>query len=271
MKFLNYFTVQVGNWFGIPLKLHWSWFLFMFFICWFNPYFGLITFVSFIFVIYHEYGHALTAKYFGIKCKEIEVYPIGGIAKIAIRADKSKEEFWITLMGPMVNFLFAIIFFILLILASYNQILFFAWFLGFYLNSVLFLFNLLPILPMDGGRLLRSFLTYVIGDFFTASYYSFVIAEIFCFILLFLSFYYQLWSMAIVIFVMFFFSKIEWENVKILKMDYIVIEEIFKNSDEQKKIEICEAIQTPSIKQLMQEAIAEGLTEEETWKKLRNC
>jgi Zn-dependent protease len=104
-------------------------------------------------VVFHEYSHALTAKYYGYQTTSISIWPFAGLASIDMNAVKAKEEFWITVNGPLMNlgialFLFPIVY------CWPNEILIAIM----QLNCLLVGFNMLPIYPMDGGRIFRSFL-----------------------------------------------------------------------------------------------------------------
>jgi Zn-dependent protease len=125
----------------------------------------LFTLVLFACVVMHEFGHALTARRFGIKTRDITLYPIGGVAKLERMPEKPSEEFWVTVAGPAVNFTICAFLFILLTLSGANltagsMSLSDGSFLQrlMYLNIWLGFFNLLPAFPMDGGRILRSLL-----------------------------------------------------------------------------------------------------------------
>ena len=115
-------------------------------------------------LLLHELGHALTARRYGIKTREIKMFFLGGVAMMERSPRVPRQELFITIAGPLVNFVIAGILFPLLLLFSNdrpsaeqpiaNGV------LGFLLaiNLVFGLFNLLPGFPMDGGRILRSLL-----------------------------------------------------------------------------------------------------------------
>jgi Zn-dependent protease len=128
---------------------------------------GLVLIV-FVCVVLHEYGHALTAQRFGINTRDITLLPIGGVASLERMPEDPKQEFWITVAGPMVNLVIAGLAFVVIALSgvtlffsdlllgatSWTAVLSFI----FVANLSLFLFNLIPAFPMDGGRILRSLL-----------------------------------------------------------------------------------------------------------------
>lgn len=127
-------------------------------------------FLCYFFVLLHEYGHSLTAKYFGYKVDKIMLYPFSGMACIDGTFYKvPKHEFYITLAGPAVNLVLAIIGLILFRFYSSQGLLELVE-----INWTIFCFNIfIPILPMDGGRILRSFLTVLFkNDFWKSTVWS---------------------------------------------------------------------------------------------------
>jgi stage IV sporulation protein FB len=164
-------TLQIGTVLGIPIRIHVTFVLLLF---WFgfaatsrgeSPV-RAVVFLLLLFacVALHELGHAAMAQRFGVRTGEIVLYPIGGIARLE-SIPQGTAELLIALAGPAVNVVLAALIAGLLVALGLPLVpASVAVLEGSLLhqllaaNMTLFLFNLIPAFPMDGGRVLRALL-----------------------------------------------------------------------------------------------------------------
>jgi len=163
---------------GIRVYLHWSFLLLVGYVAFLGynagkdlpailVMLGMVLMV-FMCVVLHEFGHALTAQYYGIGTRDITLLPIGGVASLERMPEEPRKEFWITVAGPAVNLLIAAIALAVMLVSGVPLVVpkdllsVSHWsdvpMMLLVMNMWLFLFNLVPAFPMDGGRILRSVL-----------------------------------------------------------------------------------------------------------------
>ena len=105
----------------------------------------------------HELAHALTARAFGYRTRDITLSLLGGCASLIALPRKASQEFLTALAGPAMSFLLAGAAFAALVFAPIENVWLFRLLnYAMWMNVMLGAFNLLPGFPMDGGRIFRS-------------------------------------------------------------------------------------------------------------------
>ncbi len=163
--------------FGIRVRVHFTFLLLLVWIAVLAPdsgssawLLGLVVVGLLASVIVHELGHALTARRYGIETREIVLTPIGGVARLD-GYPQGAAELAIAAAGPLLNLGLATVLFFGLVVAGLPP-----WGAGavvdlgsalqwlLFGNLCLFALNLLPAFPLDGGRILRSALSFFLGQ-----------------------------------------------------------------------------------------------------------
>ena len=166
MKMVNN-ALSIGKVMGIPIRLHISLLIVLPYIMTFfttpNMFFRLLGAVGiFVSVALHELGHSVVAQAKGSYILEIVLYPFGGAAKIANIPKRPMDEILVALAGPAVSVLLGILGiaagFVILTANPESNPGSLILELGA-INAGLFIFNIFPVFPMDGGRVLRAILT----------------------------------------------------------------------------------------------------------------
>ncbi len=194
-------SLKIFTWLGIPVFLHWTFGLIFLYILWHAQSENLgtvetiwltVLFMSlFLCVLLHEYGHAIAARRYGVKTRDIVLMPIGGVARLERMPEKPFQEFVVAIAGPAVNVVIAILLFVVVSFTveegSFGEMLLsavqtrnigeeiatesgylmsptahFFIYLAF-TNVVLVIFNMIPAFPMDGGRVFRALLSMWLG------------------------------------------------------------------------------------------------------------
>jgi Zn-dependent protease len=156
--------------FGIPVQISPYWFLIagVFVLLYANDLAGTLSggtryvvaavFVVLLFgsVLVHELSHSVVARGYGLPVRRILLYPLGGVSEIEREPQTPGREFTVSAAGPFLSFVLAAIGFGLMKLVPQGTI---GWVIVSqfrWANLVVGFFNLLPGLPLDGGRMLRA-------------------------------------------------------------------------------------------------------------------
>src|SRR4030043_2060313 len=168
--------ISIGKAFGIPLRLHYSWFIVFVLITWSLTYnflqiyshwglaisivAGVVTSLLFFgSVLAHELLHSVVAQAAGIPIHSITLFIFGGVSQMVEEPKKPQVEFRMALAGPLTSLVLGGIFLAIWYwLGDLSELLKAIRFWLGWINIALAGFNLIPGFPLDGGRVLRSLL-----------------------------------------------------------------------------------------------------------------
>ena len=173
--------VPIGKYFGIPVRLHWSWFIIFGLVTYFlamdfrdlynwsttaNWLIAAITSILFFAsVLAHELAHSRVAQAAGMQVSAITLFIFGGVSQLTQEPGKPGTEFRMAIAGPATSLVLGGIFLAIYFTTrnSIEPLAGISFWLG-YINLILAAFNMIPGFPMDGGRVLRSILWWRSGN-----------------------------------------------------------------------------------------------------------
>ena len=153
-------------------------------------YLNLIVFT--LLILFHEFGHYMIARLFGIKVLKIIVYPYGGRC---VLEDFINRDLYIELLVAMAGVIFQFLFYsIIFLFFKIGYIRGYVMNLFTLYNNQMIFFNLLPIYPLDGGRIVQLFLCFCFPYYFAN-----LICVVFSFIVIIVFFLYLVYSFVFII------------------------------------------------------------------------
>ncbi len=175
--------IRIGRFRGIEIFLHWSWFIIFFLLLWvviqffkvnvqspaprYIPVAVVTTFLFFLSVLLHEMSHSVVANRNGVPIRRITLFVFGGVAQMSRDVTTPGVEFKMAIAGPLASYGLCITFGLAAYAAYVSKAgtVSFGFMLLAAVNFGLGTFNLIPGFPLDGGRVLRSFLWRHSGNF----------------------------------------------------------------------------------------------------------
>jgi Zn-dependent protease/CBS domain-containing protein len=174
-------NITLGRIGGIEVRINWSWLVIFALIVWSladgvfpsqNP--GLsggvhlamalvAAVLFFASLLLHELGHAWEARREGMEIDGITLWLFGGVSQFKTQFPSAGAEFRIAIAGPLISLVLGVVFVLVALAGLPSAVDGVAAWLG-YINLALLVFNLIPALPLDGGRVLRGALWRARGD-----------------------------------------------------------------------------------------------------------
>ncbi|HUC07622.1 MAG TPA: site-2 protease family protein, partial [Solirubrobacterales bacterium] len=200
---------------GIRITVDWSWFFFLFLVIfWLSDFYGDVLGESssgstpftlavisalgfFASIVLHELGHAFAALRNGIGISSIQLWILGGMARMDRESDSPAAEFKVAVAGPLVTLAIVVVLtaagiaavgaeeFRQAVLIEKNSgvsgaMAMIGWLV--WVNAAVLLFNLLPAFPMDGGRIVRAIAWWRTGDRNSATRFAANLGRVFAYL-----------------------------------------------------------------------------------------
>jgi Zn-dependent protease/CBS domain-containing protein len=174
-------NISLGRIGGVEVRINWSWLVIFALIVWSladgvfpstnpglsgNTHLAMAIVAAVLFlvsILLHELGHAWAARREGLEVDGITLWLFGGVSQFKGGFPSAGAEFRIAIAGPLVSLVLGVVFVLIAIAGLPSAVDGVAAWLG-YINLALLLFNLIPALPLDGGRVLRAALWRSKGD-----------------------------------------------------------------------------------------------------------
>jgi Zn-dependent protease/CBS domain-containing protein len=174
-------NISLGRIGGVEVRINWSWLVIFALIVWSladgvfpstnpglsgNTHLAMAIVAAALFlvsILLHELGHAWAARREGLEVDGITLWLFGGVSQFKGGFPSAGAEFRIAIAGPLVSLVLGVVFVLIAIAGLPSAVDGVAAWLG-YINLALLLFNLIPALPLDGGRVLRAALWRSKGD-----------------------------------------------------------------------------------------------------------
>lgn len=201
-------SLRFGSIFGIPVELHITFLLLLLIFSFFGVIPLIVIILLFVSVLIHELAHSLVGRHYGAKIKKITLLPIGGVSQM--EAIPKSHEFAIAVIGPVTSIVIGIALFFVGTLFGLEMYFDLNWVelkslseilrTVMSLNFVLGAFNIIPAFPMDGGRVLRAFLSSKM-DYLKATELSVRIGQSLAIVFAFVGVFYNPWLIIIAFFI----------------------------------------------------------------------
>jgi Zn-dependent protease len=196
-KLMSSYSLDIGKVFGVKVGLHWSLLILMLLVV--DSVYDMVLvrhpldshLLVFVLsaligvglvasILAHELGHVLVGKRLGIKCSGIKLFLLGGVANMSSKFITAREELIVAAAGPITSIILGLAllglalpdFYNVSQIPVYGYVATAAMFLGA-INLAVGIFNaVIPIFPMDSGRMLRAIVWMITGDFVKATRFA---------------------------------------------------------------------------------------------------